>query len=159
MDGIDKELVEYFSSIGKGFGMHDLMLKIFAVLFIEPDEIAMEDIAKKTGYSLASISNTMKMLESIGFVERRKRPKSKKVYFYMGKDIIRWNISKIIYASQNMINPAKERLPGIIKEYKGKAKNEKDKKKISIVQDYYDQILVFEKIIDGWKNDLEKIIR
>jgi DNA-binding transcriptional regulator GbsR (MarR family) len=118
----------------------------------------MEDIAKKTGYSLASISNTMKMLESIGFVERRRRPKSKKVYFYMGKNIIKWNINKMVYASENMIRPAKEKLPTIIKEYKGKAKSEKDKKKVQIVQNYLNQIFVFENIINKWRKDLEKLI-
>ena len=107
METLDKEFTEFLSSAGKGFGLHDLMLNIFAVLFLEPDEIAMEDIAKKTGYSLASVSNTTKMLESIGFVQRKRKPGSKKVFFFMEKDIIKWNINKLVYASENMIKPAK----------------------------------------------------
>jgi DNA-binding transcriptional regulator GbsR (MarR family) len=74
MNGIEEDFMQFLSGMTKVFGTQDLMLKVFALLFIEPEEIAMDDIAKKTGYSLASISNTMKMLENIGGIKRIHKP-------------------------------------------------------------------------------------
>jgi DNA-binding transcriptional regulator GbsR (MarR family) len=159
MEGLEKEFTEHFATSCKGMGMDDLSLKVFSILFLEPEEIAMEEIAKRTGYSLASISNTMKNLEIVGFVQRTRKPGSKKVFFFMDKDIIKMNIQKMIYASENMIKPAKQKLPEMIKKYKDKAKTENSKKKITIIQNYYDQMLIFEKIIEKWTKDLENIAK
>lgn len=157
MKGLESEFTEYLSQMGKGLGMQDLMLKVFAVLYIEPDEIAMEDIARKTGYSLASISNTMKLLESMGAIKRIRKPKTKKVFFYMDKDLVRWNIMKIDFFHRGILKPAKEKLPEMIKRYDKKTKTDKEKKKLKVVKNYLDYILVFEDLMKRWKQDLEDL--
>ena len=158
MEELNKEFIEYLSMMAKSFGLNDLMVKVFAILYIEPEEIAMEDIAKKSGYSLASICNTIKMLENMGAIKRIRKPGTKKVFFYMGKDMVKWNIMKLEFAHRNIIIPAKERLPKIIKKYKEKVKNERDKKKLKIIENYYNQVIIFEKIFNKWKKDLQNII-
>lgn len=159
MDNIDKEFLAYLGNMGKSFGLSDLALKVFGILFMEPKEISMEAIAKKTGYSLASISNTMKMLESMGQVQRVRKPGTKKVFFRMDKDMIGWNIRKLDFAQQSIIQPAKNKLPEIIDKYKEKAKTEYEKEKVKIVQDYYTQVTCFEQLLKKWKKDLEGIKR
>ena len=45
----------------------------------------------------------------------------------------------------------------MLKKYKAHLKNDNDKKKYAIVENYYNQILMFEKIIEKWRKDLEAI--
>jgi HTH-type transcriptional regulator, osmoprotectant uptake regulator len=157
MESIESEFAEFFRNVGKSYGLDDLPMNIFAVLYLEPEEISMEDIAKRTGYSLASVSNTMKILETALGVERIKKPKTKKVFFYMEKDLFKLNIIKLEIARQKLINPAKEKMPEIIARFKAKAKTGNDSKKLKIVENYYIQIVAFEEIIVKLKKDLENI--
>ncbi|MBN2458551.1 winged helix-turn-helix transcriptional regulator [Candidatus Woesearchaeota archaeon] len=158
MEKIEDEFIAFvYNHMGRTVGLQDLPLKIFSIVYLEPDAISMDDIAKKTGYSLASISNTMKFLENMGQVQRVIRPGTRKVYFRMEKDLIRLNIKKIDVIREIMIIPAKEQLPKLISRYKPIAKNAPYKKKIDIIDDFYRQIMLFEGLLEKWKKDLEKL--
>jgi len=154
MEPIDKEFIDFFESAGRAFAWGDIPPKIIAVLYIEPEAIALEDIAGKTGYSLASVSNAMKHLEAMGFVQRIKKPKTRKVFFYMEKDIIKLNRQKIVVAYENGVKPAMEAVPRIIDKYKDKAKDPQSQKKLEIVQGYYSQMLELEKILQHMIGDI-----
>ncbi len=157
MDELEKEWMVAFNKIAKSFGLDDLSSKVVSVLYLEPEEVPMEDLAKKTGYSLASISNTMRLLENMGFVQRIKKPGTKKVYFYMEKDLAKLNIMKINAANEHFIKPAKEFLPQLINKYKSKVKDEKSRKKLRIIENYYLQLLQFEKILQHMLEKLDEI--
>jgi DNA-binding transcriptional regulator GbsR (MarR family) len=157
MENIEEEFAEFFKNVGKSYGLDDLPMNIFVVLYLEPGEISMDDIAKRTGYSLASVSNTMKLLENTLGVKRIRKPKTKKVFFYMEKDLFKLNIIKLEIARQKLINPAKEQMPDILLRFKKKAKTQIDKKKFAIVENYYKQVIAFEEIIIKLKSDLERI--
>ncbi|MEM2131499.1 MAG: MarR family transcriptional regulator [Candidatus Woesearchaeota archaeon] len=131
-------------------------LDVITILFLEPEEIALEEIAERTGYSLASVSNTMKMLENNGFVERIKKPKTKKVYFFMEKDLAKINLLKIKFISQH-IKEVLSQLPIVIEKY-SKLKNERNKKKLKIIENYKAQLIDFNSIVENWQKDLEKMM-
>lgn len=157
MDNLEKEMAKVFSIMGKTFGFNDLCTNVLSVLYLSIEDISLDEIAKKTGYSLASISNTMKILEQIGIATKSRKPGSKKNYYYMEKNMLKLNIQKITKASENYIIPAKDMLPEIIGKYKKKAKLEKDKKKLELIENYFEQIKNFEKILNKWKQDLENL--
>lgn len=157
MKELEQEFMSYLCMMGKVYGLEDVPLKVFGILFLEPEEISMEEIAQKTGYSLASISNSMRFLESIGQVDRIRKPGSKKVYFRLDKDLVKWNIRKLEVLQQVTMRQAKEKLPPLIKKYHEKARTPEDKKKVEIIDYYYRQILLFEKITNRWKKELEDI--
>ena len=150
--------MDVFRSTGKAYGLHDLPLKIIGLLYLQPIEMSMEEISKKTGYSLASVSNTMKLLVGSGMVQRVKRPGTKKIFYYMDKNLIKINIRKLEAVYENMIWPLKDQLPTLIRKYKGKIKEEQTKKKLEIIEDYYKQVINFESIIEKWKKDLQKLV-
>tara|TARA_Y100000034_G_scaffold44576_1_gene54709 strand:+ start:6316 stop:6804 length:489 start_codon:yes stop_codon:yes gene_type:complete len=161
MSQIDQQFIEFYQNIGRSQGINDnLLTTIMAILFLEPEEIAMEDVAKKTGYSLASISNKVKMLEAIGFVKRRSKPGTRKAYLYAEKDFLKVFKQALIKKQENVINLAKSTLPNIIKENKPKAKTKEQKQKIKMIENYFQQMLKFEKIIQhmiqGF-NNIDKI--
>jgi len=157
MEGLEEEFVGFISNVFRSYGLGDLASKIIGILYLEPEAVAMEDIARKTGYSLASISNTMKILGNIGVVQRIKKPGTKKVFFYMEKDLARLNIMKLRAAQNNFIKPAKEILPQIIDKYKNRIKDEKSKQKLRIIENYHAQILVSEEILQQAIERLEEM--
>lgn len=156
MGTLEKDFLDLFQNIFRTYGLSDLCAKITALLYLEPDDISMEDLAKETGYSLASISNTMKILENSGMVRRVKKPKTKKIFFYMEKNLVKINIDKLRATNENVIKPVKEYVPPIVSKYKNKVKG-KEKIKLQIVEDYYNQIIEFESILNNWVKDLTKI--
>ena len=155
MEELDKDVMEFFSTLMKSYGLNDLPAKVIGALYIEPEEVSMEYLARKTGYSLASICNTMKTVETMGMVQRIKKPGTNKVFFYMEKDLVKLNVMKLHAALNNFIKPAKETLPRIIEKYKGKARDEKSKQKLQIIENYYAQLLQFEGILGEFTKKLE----
>lgn len=158
MEELNKEIMALFQEMGRGQGLNDdLLMIIFSTLYLEPEPIAMEELAKKTGYSLASISNKTKLLEPIMDITRTRNPGSKKIYLYMEKNILNIWKDALLKKEEHVINKVKEKLPTILKEYKSKAKTEKDKKKLKIMENYYSQVLIFGNIINKIIKEFDNI--
>lgn len=153
---IDSEFMNFFLRIGRIFGGHGNQMDVAAILYIEPKEVAMEELAARTGYSLASISNTMKALEGLGMVRRVKKPKTKKVFFYMEKNIFAQNIKKFSAFRDYGLKLAINEVPKIITHYKN-SKNVEIKKKVEILTDYVAQMVKFEKVMDNFLNELKSL--
>jgi DNA-binding transcriptional regulator GbsR (MarR family) len=158
MEQLNKRLIEIYQEMGRGQGLSDsLLMELFARIYIEPEPIAMDELARKTGYSLASISNKVKMLAPMMGIKKVKKPGSKKIFLYMDKDFIKIWKNALLKKEQYVISLAKERFPLLIKEFRNKAKTDKDKKKLKVIEDYYEQILVFEGFMKKMLNELNKI--
>jgi len=157
MEAIEEEFTKFFKLLAKTYGMGDLQATVLSVIYLEPSEVAMEEISKKTGYSLASISNTMKMLEGAGIVRRIKKPGTKKVFFYMEKDLIKLNIQKIKAAYESIINPGKKMLPQIIEKYSGKVEDRESRQKLHIIENYYHQMIQFDELLRDMSKKLERM--
>ena len=153
MSQIDQQFIEFYQNIGRSQGFNDsLLTTIMAMLFLEPKDVAMDDLAKKTGYSLASISNKVKMLEAIGFVKRKSKPGTRKVFLYAEKDFLKVFKQALVKKQENVINLAKKRLPEIVKQNKSG-----DKQKIKMIENYYNQMLKLEKAIQHFIVEIDKI--
>lgn len=139
--------------IAKSYGLTTVQSKILAVLAIEPEAVCMDELTKRTGYSLASISNAIKVLERFGMIIKTKKPGSKKIYVDDRRDLIGKMHEQILQVQQNEIEPLKNELPHIIKELKGikESKDKKLKEQISIIKDHYDQALLLEKVLEKVK--------
>ena len=148
MKQLQKDLTDYFRDAMHTQGIKDPGLgSIMGVLYLEPDEIPMEELAKKTGYSLSAISGKVKSLEIFGLIKTMRKPGSKKVYVYMIKNIIGHGKNILIAKQKGIISLAKQRIPSLIQEYEEKASTAKDQKGLEILKEYYAQILSFERII------------
>lgn len=140
-----EEFIELMIENCKVNGLDNLTSKLTGILFIEPKEISLEELSKKSGYSLSGVSITLKFLERIGFVKKIKKPKSRKVYFYMDKDISKIGLEIMKKKYEGIILRSKKILPEIIKEYK-KQKNY-DKEELKIIERYYHQIIKGERVL------------
>ena len=129
MQKFETEFKDFITEMFRSFGLDLLSSKLVALLFIEPGTISMDDLSKKTGYCKASILNKTRLLEGTGIITRKKNPGSKKIYFYMDKNILKIMKRKYELAYQKEIIPAKNQVPKIISKYKDTKMSKKDKEK------------------------------
>ena len=142
-----EDFIELITQNMKVQGFDSISSKIIGVLFIETKEISLEDIAKKTGYSLSAVSTAMKGLDSLHVIKRIKKPGSRKVFFYLDKNIISAGVQVLKTKYEKVMLPSKKALPEIIEEYKFFDDSEISKKELEIVENYYQQLIKMENVI------------
>jgi HTH-type transcriptional regulator, osmoprotectant uptake regulator len=148
-----EEFIELMAENVKANGLDELSAKIIALVFIEPEEISLEDISLKAGYSLSAVSTALKLLESTGLVNKHKRPHSKKVYLSMEKSIMDVMLRMLRKKQDSIMGKSKEILPNIIEKYK-KSKSSKDE--LAIIENYYKDVIFGEKVIKELIEKVEK---
>ena len=149
------EFIELIAENSKVNGLDELSSKIIGILFIEPEEVALDELANRTGYSLSAVSTALKFIERAGIVKRSKKPKSKKVYFYMGKDILAMFLQIMRRKYEKIILPSKQKLPRIIEKYKQESTKESEEE-LKIVENYYKEVLFFEQILKEFIETFEQ---
>jgi DNA-binding transcriptional regulator GbsR (MarR family) len=147
---LDTEFIEFATNIGKTYGFDLLTSKIFAILYLEPNPLSMEELTEKTGYSIASVCNSMKSIGSTGFLKEIHTPKTKKLHFTIEKDFSRHIRAMIEMIRKTKIIPAKEVLPGLIGKYRIGGFKEKEK----IIENYYKQMLKMDKIVNYMESQI-----
>ena len=156
VEKIDQEFIELLKNLAKSEGMDDLTSIIIAKLFLEPNEVAMDDLAKETGYSLASISNKAKLFEQAGLFKKTTKPGTRKIFLYMEKDVSRMTLG-LFLKKLEVLSVVKAKLPDIMKRYKSQAKTEKEKQKFKIMEHYYSDVLKFDKLLQELLQKLTKL--
>jgi len=141
-----EEFIELMVEIQRAKGLDELSSKLMGILFIEPKEITLDEMKERTGYSLSALCLSMKFLERAGIVKRSKKPGSRRMYFYMEKDMSSM-LTEIIRKLKGNVSILKSRIPGIIERYKIE-KSKSSKEELRIVENYYKQLLLFERIME-----------
>ncbi len=136
-------------------GINTATSKIVSEIFGATEEISIEDLAKITGYSLATISNAVKFLEQHGIIKKVKKPGSKKVYVKTERDFMTVLIKNMNKNHETAIRPLKQILPELVKEQKQlikenkqETKKEQLKKELHIIQQHLEQVEQMERIFD-----------
>jgi DNA-binding transcriptional regulator GbsR (MarR family) len=142
-----QRFIQLMTENSKVDGLTDLMCKIMGILYAEPREVSLDELAERTGYSLSAISTELRFVEGIGFIKKIKKPKSRKLYFYMEKDFSSMFDSMLKKKYEYIVLRSKAILPEIIKEFKSKKTlSEDEKESLKIVEIYYKQILEMEEM-------------
>lgn len=145
MNEIEKDFSNFLRKIMHEFGFTWVSPSVVAVVFLSKDEIPIEKISKKTGLSLASVSNKAKNLEAVGMFERIKKPGTKKAYYYMPKSIISITRRFLEIKYSKGLIPAKIEIPKIIDRYESKKLSKEEKDQIEILKGYNKQLGWIEK--------------
>jgi len=157
MDNLSKDFLEFFQTATGLQGIDASIGTILGVLFMEPEEISMKELAEKTGYSLASICNKIKILEPSGIVKRIRHPHTKKAFLCMEKDMSQIIKSLLLTKQKSVIALGKEKLPELIKKYRNEKLTDEQKKKLMIMEHYYHDLLKFELMINHMVKKLEEL--
>ncbi len=137
----------------KALGLEDFPSRLLSVLQSEAKEISLGELAEITGYSLSGLSTTLKALEQRGLVKRFKKPKSRKVFISMDKDITTYFIMLQKNRLINSMKTSLEKIPVIIEKYK---KMEDVGEELEILEDYYEQVLLIAEESRKYIEALEK---
>jgi len=151
----EKDFVELMITGQRAVGLDEISSRLIGILFIEPEPISLDELAKKTGYSTAAISTGIKFLEATGTVTRTKQPNDRKVYFFMEKDLFKQFYVHFKKAYECKLVYYLDNLPGIIKQMKTEKKTKEDTKKLKISEDYYNQLKKMESL---FKNMMEGLL-
>ncbi len=140
-----EELIELVAGIQRSKGLDELSSRLTGILFIETKELTLKELAKRSGYSTSAVCTSMKFLERMGAVRRIRKPKSKRVYFYMEKDLLKM-FMQILEKIKANVSLIKSRMPGIIERYKME-RSEESREELKIAKNYYRQVLMLERIM------------
>jgi DNA-binding transcriptional regulator GbsR (MarR family) len=122
----------------KAIGLDDFPSRLISVLQTEKEGISLGELSEITGYSLSNLSTTIKGMEERQMVKKFKKPRSRKVFVMMDKDITSFFIELQKKRYKQSIEPSLKKIPEIIKKYKG---NEEFQEELAIIKDYYEQTL------------------
>ncbi|MDK2947768.1 MAG: hypothetical protein PWQ63_928 [Methanolobus sp.] len=152
------DFIELITQNMKTLGFDEISSKILGVLFIETEEMSLEEIAIETGYSLSAISTAMKNLSQYQVIRRFTKPGSKKVFFFLDKDLVSMEAQILRMKYENLFVSSKKALPGIIEKYE-LLDSELSENELEIADQYYRQISKLEKIIGNLLEAIETVER
>ncbi|SDF66767.1 DNA-binding transcriptional regulator GbsR, MarR family [Methanolobus vulcani] len=151
-----QEFTELIVENLKSEGFDEISSRIVGVLFIEPEEMSLEEISIETGYSLSAVSTAMKNLSQFHIIKRFKKPGSKKAFFFLDKNLAAIGAQALRMKYDNVILPSKKILPDIIEKYERDG-SDKTASELEIVTRYYRQILKLESIVENFLDEMENI--
>lgn len=130
------------------FGLKMVETKIYAHVFCSIEPLSLEEVAKGTGYSLATVSNVAKYLSNMNILKRVKKPGTKKVFLDAQRDVSEMLIGKLSMALDFIVKPKKESLPSLISSLKKDIRSEKSSSKKELGKSYLKML----------ENDLEQTL-
>ena len=151
-----QEFTELITQNLKYEGFDEISSRIVGVLFIEPEEMSLEEISIETGYSLSAVSTAMKNLSQFHIVRRFKKPGSKKAFFFLDKNLAAIGAQALRMKYNSLILPSKKILPDIIKKYECEGLD-KTTGELEIITRYYRQIMKLESIVEKFLDEMENI--
>ncbi len=147
MHECESQIFEEGVRIFKGYGVDDLTARILSILNFEHEDISMEELAARTGYSLASISLKMKHIESFWGIQRIGRPGSRKVYFRMEKDLLDAFVLQLELGYGSEVSIAKERIFPLIDGYREAATSPDELERLKAFENYQLQVKELEELL------------
>ena len=84
----DEKINSMFTSVVKSMGYSEVHGRVISTLFVADKELSLQDLAKKTGYSIPSISISLDLLELVGIIKKNKKVGDRKLYVKLNGDLL-----------------------------------------------------------------------
>jgi DNA-binding transcriptional regulator GbsR (MarR family) len=85
---IERKIFNTFGEVAKSIGFSPVHGNIIAALLVGGSSLSLQDMAKKTGYSLSMVSLSLDLLEILGIIKKVKKPTDRKLYIELGSDLL-----------------------------------------------------------------------
>lgn len=86
--------ISHFGEMGSRWGINRTVGQIYALLFLVPEPICVDDICKTLGFSRTNVSMGLKELEGWRLLKTKYYPKDRKEYFTVLEDV--WQIFRTL---------------------------------------------------------------
>jgi len=156
MKELEKEALSVFQKMWAEKGFDELSSAILGILLIEPEEISMEELIEKTGYSAASICSKVKILASIGIISKRTKPGAKRIYPYMEKDFLKM-LKEGMLKMKSKLEVYGDEIERLGRAYKEKASTEREKKQMKNIMMMSDYIIKVKPLFEEFTQKLEAV--
>ena len=77
---IEKDIYSTFADIATTIGYSEIHGRVIAALLVSNKKLSLNELAKKTGYSLSTISLSLDLLEFLGMIKKIKKVGDRKLY-------------------------------------------------------------------------------
>jgi len=84
----EKRIYSLFSNVTSVLGYSEVHGRILAALLVSKKSLSLDQISKKIGYSISSISLSLDFLEIMNVIKRIKKPNDKKLYVQIQGDLL-----------------------------------------------------------------------
>jgi len=122
---IEQNILSTFGQVAESIGYSQVHGKIIGILLVNGGEMSLQDIAKRTGYSVPMISLSLDLLDVLGVVKKTKRSGDRNVYARLSGDLLECLKKAFVIRLEKSIN---ESLVGF-DELKLKAKHDQHSRK------------------------------
>ncbi|MBI4163125.1 MAG: ArsR family transcriptional regulator [Candidatus Aenigmarchaeota archaeon] len=120
-DEIFEKIHSTFASVAASLGYNEVHGRILSALLIAEQPMSLNDLCKSTGYSPASVSLSLDLLELVGIVKKVKLRGDRKLYAKLEGDLLHGLRNALIFKLQKEIASTLLDLKSY--EKNGKAKN------------------------------------
>ena len=77
---IEKDIYSTFADIATSIGYSEIHGRVIAALLVSNKKLSLNELAKKTGYSLSTVSLSLDLLEVLGMIKKIKKAGDRKLY-------------------------------------------------------------------------------
>lgn len=85
---VEEKIYSTFSDIASSIGYSPLHGKIIGVLLVEGKEMSLQDLARKTGYSVSMISLSLDLLELLSVIKKVKKTGDRNLYIILQGNLL-----------------------------------------------------------------------
>lgn len=131
---VQEKIFAKFSSIASSLGYSEVHGRIIAALLID-DNLSLQELGEKTGYSVAAVSLSLDLLELVGMIRKIKNAGDRKLYASLEGDILEGLRNALLLKLQKDIVLTKQELDKY-----GKDELKKIKRELERLRYYVDEL-------------------
>jgi DNA-binding transcriptional regulator GbsR (MarR family) len=85
---LEGKILDIFSDVASSIGYSPLHGKIIGVLLVSQKQMSLQELAKRTGYSVSMVSLSLDLLEVLGVIKKVKKTGDRKLYVELSGDLL-----------------------------------------------------------------------
>jgi DNA-binding transcriptional regulator GbsR (MarR family) len=124
---IEKNIFSTFAEIASAIGYSEIHGRIIAALLVSDKKLSLNELSKKTGYSLSTISLSLDLLELFGMIKKKKKVGDRKLYVELQGNLLEGLKRAFLIRIQKSIDETLTKFEEY-KESLNKSKDKEDKK-------------------------------
>jgi len=128
IEEIERDIYSSFATLASTIGYSEIHGRIIAALMVSGKKLSLQDLAKKTGYSISTLSLSLDLLEFFGMIKKIKNAGDRKLYIELHGDLLEGLKKAFVVRIQKSVNDSLKRFS----EYKEnlRASKSKESKKV-----------------------------
>ena len=101
---IEKDIYSTFADIATSIGYSEIHGRVIAALLVSNKKLSLNELAKKTGYSLSTVSLSLDLLEVLGMIKKIKKAGDRKLYIELQGTLLEGMKNAFLIRIQKSVN-------------------------------------------------------